>query len=107
LQNTYENNKKTQVKLIRQGFDQIIEALIKKKESLISETEDKYDNEIKSILRFSESTGNKLKHINDINEEVEHLNNMATQGDKSLIITKAKKIKEFNDRFVEMINHKK
>lgn len=107
LQKTYENNKQTQIKLIKQGFDQIIEALVKKKESLISETEEKYDNEIGSILRFSQSTGSKMKHINEINEEVENLKSMSIEGDKSLVITKAKKIKEFNNKFVEMINHQK
>lgn len=43
--NTIEQNKNKQVKYIRQGFDEIIEALVKRKETMINDNISRYDNE--------------------------------------------------------------
>jgi len=106
MQKALVNNKNVQVKYIRQGFEEIIDALARKKDSIIEQTTAKYDNELQNMKKLSKS-GGRMKHINDIKNDAKALKNMSTKNKKSLISIKSKKIKDFNEQLLRTINEHK
>lgn len=101
IQKQLDQNKIKQVNFIRQGFEQIIEALIKKKESLIEETSKRYDNEstnFSSLIRPKTS----IRSSHEIKSEVKSLKDLPIVEKKD-IYNKAQTIRDFNNHLSDII----
>mmetsp|Transcript_29140 Transcript_29140/g.33332 ORF Transcript_29140/g.33332 Transcript_29140/m.33332 type:complete len:339 (-) Transcript_29140:948-1964(-) len=103
LQKLLEQNKIKQIGYIRQGFEQIIDTLIKKKESLIEEVNNKYDEESKNVIIQAKQKRLDIKPSHEIRSEAQALKELPID-DKVLLTTKAQNILQFNERIVELIN---
>lgn len=106
-QKTLEQNKSVQIKFLRQGFEQIIDALIKKKESMIEETTDKFNQEIAQLSKLSKRQDRKAKQVHEVKEEIQQLKDIQTNGDSVLLAKKVKNMKEYIEQFIVYINEQK
>lgn len=104
MQKQLEANKSTQIKYIRQGFDKIIDALVKKKESLMDEVSEKYDNEISAASRGPTNSHGKMKSIDELKDDINSLKNIQTKGNKTKLTHKAIQMKDFHEKFSEVLN---
>ena len=101
IQKQLDQNKIKQVNFIRQGFEQIIEALIKKKESLIEETSKRYDNEssnFSAMIRPKTS----IRSSHEIKSEAQSLKDLPI-SEKKDIYNKAQTIRDFNNHLSDII----
>lgn len=101
IQKQLDQNKTKQINYIRQGFEQIIETLIKKKESLIEDTSKRYENESTNyscMIRPKTS----IRSSNEIKSEVKSLKEMPA-AEKKEVFNKAQTIRDFNNHLSDII----
>ena len=102
MQKKLEANKSQQIKFIRQGFEQIITACQSKKDSLVEDAITKYDTEIDTVSRMSQSSTLRMRGVDDYRSEANKLKN-SNESNKSNVARKVKNITDFNERFRQMI----
>ena len=101
LQKQLDQNKIKQINLIRQGFEQIIESLIKRKESLIDETSKRFDQESSNFTNMVRPKTS-IRPSHEIKSEAKILKELPSSGRKQMY-NKAQTIKDFNSHLSNII----
>lgn len=102
--NQIEQNKNKQIKYVRQAFEEIMDALIRRKDTVLVETTERFDNEKMNLAKVAKSTIKKRKQVKDIRVKIQDLKNIPTSGDKTLMAKKVQSINDFIQQSKAMIN---
>jgi len=107
IQKQLEDNKNTQVKFIRQGFDKIIEALVNKKNELIRQNIEKYEAEADNYARFSRQSSVRDKAVDQYKEKMQEIQEIRDDQAKSETLKKIRLLQNLNKKFGKEVEEAK
>lgn len=99
-----DHNKNDQVKLIRQGFDKIIEALVQKRNELVQQTVEKYDAEADNYTKFSRASSIRDKTLDRYKTQIVEIKSIRENQGKTQALKKIRALQAFNHNFQKEVD---